>query len=88
MELTQNNDQVNIGTTRQWLAALARAFARKLERATIAPPSVAQLAASQLRSAQIALLDAEAEAERAQHTAAMFRARIERLQRSAGTGVG
>lgn len=66
-------------TVRQWCADLLRVLAKHIEGATITPPTPQQIRIAKLREAEIALIDADAEAERTQHTAAMLRARVERL---------
>lgn len=66
-------------TMYQWIALQLRAIATKLEGATITPPTVTEIKRDQLRAAQIALLDNEAEVERYTQTAAMLRKRIARL---------
>lgn len=72
--------QAQPSTLTQWAAALLRAFATKLDGITIPPPPVAAIARERLRDVQIALMDAEAEAERYTHTVAMLHARVARLQ--------
>lgn len=68
-------------TATQWLAALLRTAATRLDGAQPAPPTVQQIAREQSRAAQIALLENEADAEWYAHTSAMLRERIARLTR-------
>lgn len=67
-------------TTNVWLAGVLRRAAERLHPVE-APPSAQQIAREQLRLAQIALLDAESEAERAAHSRNMLRERVARLER-------
>lgn len=66
-------------TLAQWLAGIFRSTADRLDGGTVAPPSLDEVRRGQLRAAQIALLDAEAESERYSHTVAMLRKRVARL---------
>ena len=68
-------------TATQWLAALLRAAATRLDGAQPAPPTIQQIAREQSRAAQIELLENEADAERYTYTSAMLRERIARLTR-------
>lgn len=44
------------------------------------PPTLAELALAQLQAAEKSLLDAESEAERANHTVQMLAERVQRLK--------
>ncbi len=79
MQLTQAIPLVKSTTMREWLAAIARHVTSRLEGDTIALPTVTEIAANKLRDTKLALMDAEADAERAKHTVAMLKARAERL---------
>ena len=67
-------------TLAQSLAALLRAVGERIDPVTISPPSVREIRQHQAYDVEIALLDAEAEAERCRHTVAMLRERLGRLQ--------
>lgn len=60
------------------IAAALRRIADSLHQNT-PPPTRAQIAREQLHAAQVALLEAEAEAERWTHTVSMLRERVARL---------
>lgn len=70
---------LSVPTSRQWLSAILRAIANRLDGATIKEPTPAEIKRQKLHEAQLSLIDAEGEAERANHTVAMLRERIARL---------
>jgi hypothetical protein len=77
MEMTQADFPLT--TLSQTVAGWFHAIAMRLDGDKIELPTPAQIAREQLRTAQIALMDAEAEAERYAHTAQMLRKRVARL---------
>ena len=66
-------------TTVQWLAQVLRSLANRLDPVTIAPPTMREIRKQRLEAAQLALLEAEAEAERWTSTVDMLRGRVTRL---------
>lgn len=73
-------------TMSQWAAAVFRSIATRLDGFTIEPPAAKQVARERLadarfalREAEIALLDAQAETERCDHTVQMLNERVSRL---------
>jgi hypothetical protein len=63
----------------QWLAAILRVASEQLDPSTITVPSLDEIRREKLRDVCHALLDAEAEEERARHTVALLRERKKRL---------
>jgi hypothetical protein len=80
MNLTETKRNVRPTSLTQFFAATLRALADRLAGVTAEPPSVGDLRAAQRYDAEIALLDAEAEAERYTFTVGMLRERLRRLQ--------
>lgn len=66
-------------STREWVADLLRSFATRLDGGTIPRPTPAEIKREKLRATQLALIDAETEAERATHHVAMLKERINRF---------
>lgn len=69
---------MNETTTRQWFAGYLRSLAARLDGKT---PTLDEIRESMLYDAEVALLNADAEAVRAAHTANMLRERLDRLRR-------
>jgi len=78
MILTQPTQPI---TMNQWIADQLRSLATKLDGSNIAVPSPEQIRAEHLRTAKIALLETEAEAERQQQSLLMLRKRVDRLSK-------
>lgn len=76
----QTTRELPATSTRQWLAALLRAAAKRIDGEIIQPPTVREIRQGQLYDAEVALLGAESEAERAAHTVNMLRERLNRLR--------
>lgn len=76
----QTTRELPATSIRQWFAALLRAAAKRIDGETIRPPTVSEIRQGQLYDAEVALLGAESEAERATHTVSMLRERLARLR--------
>lgn len=66
-------------TFTQWLAIILRVASERLDPSTVTVPSLDEIKREKLRDVCHALLDAEAEEERARHTVALLRERKKRL---------
>lgn len=79
MQLNETTTTPPPRTFSQWLGFILRAFGERLDPVTIERP-VADIRRAQAYDAEIALLDAEAQAERYGHTVNMLRDRLKRLR--------
>ena len=79
MQLNETTAALPQRTFSQWLGVILRAAGERLDPATIVRP-VADIRRAQAYDAEIALLDAEAQAERYVNTCNMLRDRLKRLR--------